>query len=423
VTDAAALARADDETLLESVQRQSFRYFWEGAHASGLALDRRRLSREDADDKVATGGTGFGVMAIVVAAERGWISRGAALERLARITTFLRGAQCWHGVFSHFVNGTTGEAIPFMPGDDAADLVETSFLCMGLLCVREYFQGSSAAEARLRDDITALWEQVQWSWHTRGGRDVLFWHWSPRHRWAVHHRIRGWNECLITYVLAASAPRHRVDPGVYHHGFARGPVFRNRHPYYGIELPLGPAFGGPLFFAHYSFCGIDPRELTDRYANYWRQNVHHVRINHAHCRANPLGHAGYGEACWGLTASDDPQGYSAHAPDNDNGTITPTAALSSFPYAPREAMQALRHFLTQYGERLWSRYGFADAFCPAQDWFADTVLAIDQGPIILMIENYRSGLLWRLFMRIAEVRAGLARLGFASPALASGEPR
>jgi hypothetical protein len=266
-------------------------------------------------------------------------------------------------------------------------------------------------ESKIRGLIQALWHGVEWDWYARDERAVLYWHWSPNHGFAMDHAIRGWNECLVTYLLAAAAPRHALDPVIYHRGFAAGRDFVNGNAYYGIELPLGPAYGGPLFFAHYSFCGIDPRGLKDRYADYWRQNLNHVRINHAHCLRNPLRHQGYGAACWGITASDDASGYAAHAPDNDNGTISPTAALSSMPYAPREAIAAIRHFLT-LGDELWGPYGFVDAFCEGARWYANTYLAIDQGPIIVMIENYRSGLLWRLFMQAAEVRTGLSRLGF-----------
>jgi hypothetical protein len=266
-----------------------------------------------------------------------------------------------------------------------------------------------------------LWDEVEWSWFTHGGRKVLYWHWSPNHGWAMDHAIRGWNECLVTYVLAASSPRYAIEPAVYHRGFASGPGFRNRKSWYGIELPLGMPYGGPLFFTHYSFCGLDPRGLTDRYADYWEQNVRHVRINRAHCIANPGKFEGYGESCWGLTASDDPEGYSAHAPDNDNGTISPTAALASLPYAPAEVMTVLRHFLKRHGKRLWREFGFIDAFCESQNWYADTFLAIDQGPIIVMIENHRTGLLWKLFMAVPEVQRGLRRLGFSSPRLKAAE--
>jgi hypothetical protein len=414
----AALARLPDDALLEAVQRHTFRFFWEGGHPeSGLAPDRRTRTERRPDDLVAVGGSGFGVMAMIVAIERGWISRSAALERLQRMLGVLSRATCYHGAFPHFMNGRTGATIPFSRKDDGGDVVETSLLLQGLLCARRYFDRDTPAEADVRACITRLWDEVEWSWYTQGGRKLLYWHWSPNNGWAMDHEIHGWNECLITYVLAAASPRYAIEPLVYHRGFASGADFFNGKAYYGTELPLGQPYGGPLFFAHYSFCGLDPRGLEDRYANYWEQNVRHVRINHAHCAANPRGFAGYGASCWGLTASDDPAGYAAHAPSNDNGTISPTAALASFPYAPDEAMSALRHFLTTYGERAWGRYGFIDAFCEQRGWFADTFLAIDQGPIVVMIENYRTGLLWNLFMSVPEIKAGLRNLGFTSPHL------
>ncbi|HUQ53716.1 MAG TPA: glucoamylase family protein [Gammaproteobacteria bacterium] len=414
--------------MLDAVQRQTFRYFWEEAHpTSGLAFDRRTAGTRAADDPwkspkgdsdpITIGGSGFGAMAIIVATQRGWITRDAALERLDRMLELLLRARCYHGALPHFMNGSTGETIAFGRKDDAADLVETSLLLMGLLCVREYFQRDTPQEAAVRSRITTLWNDVEWTWFTRGADEVLYWHWSPYHGWAMDHQIRGWNECLITYVLAASSPRYAIDPGVYHRGFASGGGFSNRKSWYDIELPLGMSHGGPLFFAHYSFCALDPRGLSDAYADYWAQNVHHVQINRAHCVANPGKFVGYGESCWGLTASDNPWGYSAHAPDNDNGTISPTAALASMPYAPAEAMTVLRHLLQRHGKRVWRELGFVDAFCESEGWYADTFLAIDQGPIIVMIENHRTGLLWQLFMAVPEIQAGLRRLGFSSPHL------
>ncbi|HEV7984747.1 MAG TPA: glucoamylase family protein [Steroidobacteraceae bacterium] len=418
---AASLAELPDESLLEQVQRQTFRFFWEGAHpVSGLAPDGVPGRSHHPRDLVAVGGSGFGIMALLVAVERGWVTREAALERLGRMLDLLTRATCYHGVFPHFLDGRTGTTIPFMRKDDGGDLVETSLLCMGLLCARQYFQRDQAAEKSVRDRITYLWDEVEWNWHTRGGRDLLYWHWSPNNGWAMNHEIRGWNECLITYVLAASSRRYAIEPSVYHRGYAAGRDFINGRSYYGIELPLGAPYGGPLFFAHYSFCGLDPRGLKDRYADYWQQNVRHVQINRAHCSANPRGHRGLSATCWGLTASDDPQGYAAHSPMIDNGTIAPTAALSSLPYAPLEVLQTLRHFLSEHGARLWGRYGFVDAFCEQRDWYARNFLAIDQGPIVIMLENHRSGLLWKLFMSAPEVRVGLRRLEFASPHLAEG---
>ncbi|HEY6451078.1 MAG TPA: glucoamylase family protein [Steroidobacteraceae bacterium] len=412
------LAALPDEALLELVQRRTFAFLWECAHpVSALVPDRYPARREHAAELVTTGGSGFAVMALIVAAERGWVGREAALERLDPMLDVLLRATCYHGAFPHFMHGGSGATIPFWRKDDGGDLVETSLLCMGLLCAREYFDRNTACERSVRGRITALWEGVEWDWYTQHGRELLYWHWSPNNGWAMDHAIRGWNECLLTYVLAASAPRYAIDPIVYHRGFAGGREFLNGRSYYGIELPLGMPYGGPLFFAHYSFCGLDPRGLRDRYADYWQQNVRHVQINRAHCIANPNGFKGYGENCWGLTASDDPEGYEAHAPSLDNGTIAPTAALSSLPYAPQASLLALRHFLTTHGARLWGRYGFYDAFCEQRDWFADTYLAIDQGPIVVMLENHRSGLLWNLFMGVPEVRSGLSRLGFTSPHL------
>jgi len=425
--DPASLAQLPGDELLEQVARQTFRFFWEGAHpGSGLAADRRtgrcEMGNEPVDDLVTTGGSGFGMMAILVAVERGWVTRAAALERLGRMVQVLGRARCYHGAFPHFMNGATGETIAFGRKDDGGDLVETAFLCMGMLCVRQYFRGDTPEERSLRGRITEIWEGVEWDWYTQGGRKLLYWHWSPYNGWAMDHEIHGWNECLMTYVLAAAAPRHGVAPDVYHRGFAAGRDFLNGKRYHGIELPLGMPYGGPLFFAHYSFCGLDPHGLRDRYADYWELNRRHVQVNRAHCIANPHGHAGYGASCWGLTASDDPDGYCAHAPDNDNGTISPTAALASLPYAPGEVMAVLRHFLATLGGRIWGRYGFVDAFCERRDWYADTFLAIDQGPIVIMLENHRSGLLWKLFMSIPEVQAGLRRLEFHSPWLDTAGP-
>jgi hypothetical protein len=405
----------EDAALVEEVQRRTFGYFWDFAHpVSGLARDRARSDRDPGDDLIALGGSGFGIMALIVGVERGWIARAAACERLLAMTAFLVRAERFHGVFAHFLDGATGRAIPAGPNDDGGDLVETAYLMQGLLTARQYFDGPEPGETALRERIARLWETVEWSWHTRGGEPVLYWHWSPRHGWAMNHRVEGWNECLIAYVLAAGAPEHAIDPEVYHRGWAAGPAFRNGRRYYGIELPLGPSGGGPLFFAHYSFLGLDPRGLADRYADYWVQNCAQVRINEAHCRLNPNGFAGYGAHCWGLTASDDETGYGAHDPCHDRGVVSPTAALASLPYWPEAALRALRHFRFGLGERIWGRYGFTDAFNETAGWYATSYLAIDQGPILCMLENHCSGLLWRLFMSCPEVRRGLDRLGFVA---------
>jgi hypothetical protein len=407
---------ATDDALLEAVQRQTFRYFWDFGHpVSGLARDRGTIDGAG-NDVVAIGGSAFGLMAMIVAAERGFVTRADAAARIGLILDFLERADRFHGAFPHFMDGATGRVVPFSPKDDGGDLVETAFLAQALLCIREYF--TEDGEAGLRAAADRLWRAIDWNWYTKGGGDVLYWHWSPNHDWGMNFLIRGWNECLIAYVLAAASPDHAIAPEVYHRGWTNSPTFRNGRTYYDIELPLGPDLGGPLFFTHYSFLGLDPRGLRDRYADYWAQNVAHVRINRAYCVANPKGYKGYGPDCWGLTASDTVGGYSAHDPNNDRGVISPTAAVSSMPYTPAESMAALRHFYDDLGDRLWSRFGFIDGFSETADWYANTALAIDQGPIIVMIENHRSGLLWRLFMAAPEVRTGLQRLGFTTPQIA-----
>ena len=404
-----------DSALLDLVQKQTFRYFWDFAHpVSGMARERSNIV-DYGYETVTTGGTGFGIMAIIVAAERKWISRDTAAGLLLKIVKFLRNSDVYHGVFPHWMNGETGKTIRFSPKDDGGDLVETSYLFEGLLCAREYFNRDNPKENELRRRITWLWNDVEWDWYTRGGLNMLFWHWSPYHDWAMNAVIRGWNECLITYVMAASSPRHSISPDVYHGGWVNGINFKNQREYYNIKLPLGDDYGGPLFFSHYSFLGLDPHGLKDRYADYWEQNRNHTLINYTYCVNNPKKFKGYGENCWGLTASDTYNGYNAHSPTNDFGTITPTAALSAFPYTPEYSMKALKHFYYELGDKIWGQYGFVDAFNETKNWYAKSDLAIDEGPIIIMIENYRSGLLWKLFMNCPEIQKGLKKLDFESP--------
>ena len=400
-----------NEELLTKVQEQTFRYFWEGAEPnSGMARERT-----SSGTTVTTGGTGFGVMAMTVAAERGFITRGEACERVQRIVTFLsEKATSYHGAFSHWIYGDTGRTRPFSADDDGADLVETALLFQGLLTARAYFDGADASETALRGDITRLWEAVEWDFFTKEGEaQVLYWHWSPTKGWVMNLPVSGWNEALIVYVLAASSPTHPIDRSVYDNGWAKNGAIRNGKLFYDTALPLGENYGGPLFWAHYSFVGLNPEGLSDAYADYWEQVRNHTLINYAYCVDNPKEYAGYGPDCWGLTASDIEGGYTASSPTNDQGVIAPTAALSSMPYTPDESMAALRYFYYKLGDRLWSDYGFIDAFNLTTGWF-DTGehIAIDQGPIILMIENHRTGLLWRLFMSDADVRTGLSKLGF-----------
>ncbi len=398
-----------DDSLLTLVQRQTFAYFWDFAHpVSGLARERNTSG-----DVVTSGGSGFGIMTIPVAINRQFITRAQGLSRMQQIVGFLKNtAQKFHGAFPHWLNGSTGVVVPFSTKDNGADLVETSYLMQGLLCARQYFSGSDAAETALRADINTLWNNVEWNWFRQNNQNTLYWHWSPTDAWAMNMPIKGWNEALITYVLAASSNTYAVPKTVYDAGWAGAASFKNGNTYYNYNLPLGPSLGGPLFFEHYSFLGINPNGLTDAYADYSIQTRNHTLINYSYCKANPKSQQGYSDSCWGLTASDILNGYTASSPVNDVGEIAPTAALSSFPYTPKESMQALKFFYYVLGDKIWGSYGFADAFSLNDTWFASSYLAIDQGPIIVMIENYRTGLLWNLFTSCPEIKAGMKALGF-----------
>jgi hypothetical protein len=398
-----------DDSLLTLVQKQTFRYVWNFAHPVSGMISERNSSGEI----VATGGTGFGIMAIPTAIERKFITRSEGLARLSTIVGFLTNtAVHFHGAFSHWMNGATGSVVPFGASDNGADIVETSYMMMGLLTARQYFSGIDAKETKLRADINYLWNNVEWDWFRKNGENIIYWNWSPDYGWAVNVGVRGWNECLITYVLAASSTTHTIPKSVYDNGFAFNGGIKNNNSYLSVLLPLGQPFGGPLFFEHYSFMGLNPTNLSDSYANYHTQTVNHTLINYKYCISNPKKFYGYSNLCWGLTASDIKGGYTASSPTNDVGVIAPTAAISSIPYTPYESLQALKFFYYKMGDKLWGEYGFTDAFNLDEIWFATSYLAIDQGPIICMIENYRTGLLWNLFMSAPEVQSGLTKLGF-----------
>jgi hypothetical protein len=400
----------NDEEFLDMVQRATFRFFWDYAHpVSGLS--RERLN---SDNTVTIGGSGFGVMAIPVGIERGFITRDEGVARVLKIVNFLKNkAQRFHGVWSHWLNGETGVVIPFSQYDNGGDLVETSFMIQGLLAVRKYFNLDTPDELQIRNIITTLWEEVEWDWYLRyPSSNFLYWHWSPNYGWQMNMTIRGPNETQIAYLLAIASPTHPIPATTYSLGWASSPSYRNGKYFYGIPLFVGWDFGGPLFFAHYSFLGFDPRNKKDAYTNYFNNNKHHTLINRAYCIANPRGHADYSDSLWGLTASDDPFGYRVHEPFNDNGTITPTAALSSFPYTPELSMVVLKNLYRTYGSSIWGEYGFKDALNPKENWFASSYLAIDQGPIIVMIENHRTQLLWNSFMANSEIDSMMNKVGF-----------
>ena len=417
-------AQLDDSAIFKTVQKQYFRYFWDGAEPnSGMGRERFHVDNnypENDKNIVTSGGAGFGVMAILVGIERKFISREEGRERLQKIVDFLAKADRFHGAWPHWLNGETGKVKPFSKDDNGGDLVETCYMLQGLLCVRQYFKDGNEAEKKLATDIDRLWKEVDFQWY-RHGQNVLYWHWSPDKGWKMNFAVKGYNECLILYIMGASSPTHGVPAEVYQKGWARGGQIRadsTRDFGYSLTLDhIKMKNGGPLFWSQYSYLGLDPRGLKDKYADYWKENTNQSLINYKWCVANPKKYKGYGPGNWGLTASYSVKGYSAHAPDEreDLGVISPTAALSAFPYTPKESMAAMKHWYNDMKDKLWGPYGFYDAFSETDNWFPNHYLAIDQGPAVVMMENYRSGLLWNLFMSCPEVQAGLKKLGFESP--------
>ena len=409
------------EQLLDKVQIQTLKYFWNFAHpVSGLAREGSKHST----DIVTSGGSGFGIMALIVAIDRGFKTKTEVLTRMQTIVSFLKNtAANIKGAFPHWMNGATGTIIPFGK-NNGVDIVETSFLIQGLICARQYFKNNSQEEINLRNDISFIIDRVEWNWFTNANQNELYWQYNPENTgsniWSI--KVQGWNEALITYILAASSKNYSISKQVYDNGWARNAAMKNDKSFFNIPLPLGPDYGGPLFFEHYSFLGINPIGLSDAYANYETQAKNHTLINYAYCKTNPQNYFGYSDSVWGLTASNIKNGYTASAPTNDQGFIAPTAAISSLPYTPNESMAALDFYYYVLGDKLFKEYGFIDAFSldiegNNDPWFSDAFLAIDQGPIIVMIENFRTQLLWKLFTGCSEIKSGMQKLGFTAPYL------
>jgi hypothetical protein len=419
-----------DDELLTMLQKACFRYYWEGAHpVAGMTLENI-----PGDDRiVATGASGFGIMALIVGVDRGFISHDQGLDRLVKIVSFLESAPRYHGVWPHFMDGETGQTLPvFDMFDNGGDLVETAFLMEGLLSARQYFNGPSEREGDLFARISHLWETVEWDWYRRSRQsDALYWHWSPEWSWYINHRLTGFNEAMIVYLLAVASPTHAVPAELYYSGWANqgeagtkyrrgwsgsseGEQYTNGHSYYGIKLDVGVSSGGPLFFAHYSYQGFDPRGIHDRYTDYFENNRNLARINLAYCLRDPGHYKGYGANFWGLTASDGPDGYMPHEPTLrvDDGTMTFTGALSSFPYTPEASLAMLKHVYRDLGDPVWGVYGPRDAINLSQDWVSPIFMGLNQAPITVMIENYRSGLVWKLFMSNPEIKPMLDQIGF-----------
>ena len=398
--------------LFDAVQEGTFKYFWDFAHPDSGTI---REGYTHWWDLSATGGTGMGLMALVVGSERGFISREESSERTLQIVTFLEDkVPRFHGAWPHWFNGSTGAVIPFSAQDDGADLVETAILLQGMLVSRQYFDQDNVEETEIRTRVNRMWESVEWDWFLHGG-NTLYWHWSPNYQWDVNLPIQGYNEALITYILAIASPTNPIPSSTYYDGWAAW-NYANGKPVYGHRQWVGTALYYPLFLTHYTFMTLDPRNLRDNFCNYYENSRNIALIHHAYAVENPNGFEGYGPNVWGQTASVNPWGYNAHSPMNDNGTITPTAAIGSIPFTPDESITALQYFYGDLGTSAWGEYGFVDAFNLTEepDWYSDTWLAINQGPILVMIENHRTGLIWDLFMSSPEIQSTLEQMGWST---------
>jgi hypothetical protein len=411
IDTASKFTKIPDAALLDLVQQQTIKYFYDFGHpACGMARERNTSG-----DMVTTGGSGFGLMAMIAGINRGFIPRADGIARFTKIISFLETADRFHGAWPHWINGSTGKIIPFSTNDDGADLVETSYLAQGLITVRQYLTSSDTVGNNLINRINTLWQGIEFDWFRQNNQNVLYWHWSPDKGWIMNFPLYGYFEEQITYFMAAASPTHSIPLVVYANGYTQNGAIKtgNTYTYNGESyvLPLGTP--SPLFWVQYSYLGLNPHFVdSNTNTDYWIQNVNASRINHAYCVANPKKFAGYADNCWGLTASDNPSGYGAQSPANDNGTISPTAAISSMPYTPTESMNAIKFFYYTLGDRMWGPYGFYDAFNITAGWTATSTLAIDQGPMVVMIENYRTQLLWNLFMSAPEVQAAKTKLGF-----------
>ena len=415
-----------DNQLLDTVQYYSFQYFWDGAEPiSGAARERYHTDNiYPSNDKniVATGATGFGLMALISGIDRKYITQKEGVDRLEKILNFLENAERFHGAWPHWMIGETGKVKPFSRYDDGGDLVETAFIAQGLVCVKQYFKNGNAQEKRLAAKADRLWKEIDFDWY-RNGKNVLYWHWSPKNEWRMNFPVYGFNECLIMYVMAAASPTHGITKQVYDEGWAMNGKIKSPRSYQDINLQFfhqgNAPHGGPMFWSHYSFLGLNPNGLKDQYGDYGLETKNQALINYQWCVDNPLGYKGYGENSWGLTSSYSIKGYAGHAPakQKDLGVISPTAAVSSIVYTPEQSKAAMRHWYLNMKDKVWGKYGFFDAFSETANWYNKGYLGIDKGPEVVMLENYRSGLLWKLFMQDEDVKKGLNSLGFESPYL------
>jgi hypothetical protein len=400
------------EALLDSLQRTSFEYFWEQANpVNGLIRDRSQTG-----SPCSIAAQGFGISAICIAIDHGWVTREAGRARIRLgMQTLWNGPQSdasfgvngYKGLFYHFLDINSG----MRTWSCELSTIDTALLMAGILDAREYFDTADAGDVELRALADSLYQRVDWDFMRSGGGAIKM-GWKPGTGFNGYGYWIGYNEAMILYVLALGSPTHPVPATAW--GFwTTGYQWQTQ---YGQTYVIFP----PLFGHQYSHCWIDYRHIWDSYMQargitYFENSRRATLAQQAYCIANPGGWVGYGATTWGLTASDDPDGYTAHgAPPalNDDGTITPTAPASSLPFAPEIVIPTLQNLYDTYGAMIWGQYGFKDAFNYSRFWFGPDYIGIDEGPIVIMIENYLNGAVWRRCGTSPYIVTGLARAGF-----------
>ncbi|WP_082796093.1 glucoamylase family protein [Flammeovirga sp. SJP92] len=413
-----------DRQIFEETHRASFDYFWELGHPVSGLTPRRSLKNKKYE--IGIGASGFGIQAIIVGAHRGWVTREQVLNRMLKMTDFLENkAVRFHGVYPHLIHGKTGQLIHF-GGQDGADIQETSNLMMGLLMARAYFDQDTPKEIQLREEITKLWEAVDYTMHEH--QNALWWNHSyqQKENKGLKLLMKGYTESMTSYVLALGHPSKGIKKSSYR-GYVEGKNFVNGKEYYGYTLDVGKPKGGPLYLAQTPFLALDPRDMEDQYTYYWKRSINHSLINWTYCSKFAPKEFQYNKEDWGLTASQTPSedgGYNnmAGPGPKDKGVIAPSAALGVFPYVPYQSMLALRNFYENHKEGLWGEYGFKDAYSKKRDWYSDRYLGLDQGRTVIMMENYRSGLFWELSKKVPELQVALGKMGIKSPKHKNGFP-
>jgi hypothetical protein len=390
---------ASRDAFLEEVQEASFRYFAEQHNPyNGLIRDSAPNRPGVVSNAPATiAGVGFALTAYPVAVERGWMSRASARELTVRtLEFFLTSAEQHNGFFYHFLNFETGVRV----NHSELSPIDTALFLAGALFAAEYYD-----DPKIRDLVEKIYERVDFTWMLNKGKTFAL-AWSPetgflRGRWDV------FSEGMLLYILAIGSPTHPIPVESWREMLRTAGSYRD---YRLIQMP-------PLFTHQYPHVWLDLRGQNDGLADYFENSVNASRANRAFCIEQASKFAGYGPNLWGLSASEGPAGYRAYgAPPGwtvvHDGTIAPTACGSSIVFTPEESIACLQNIREYYSDAMWGPYGFSDAMNLGKQWFSDKVLAIDQGPLLLMIENYRTGLIWKFMERSAPVKTALEKIGF-----------